>query len=96
MDLKESREIINEIDAQIVALFVRRMETVAGLARVKRDAGLPVRDAAREAVVLDRAAALAGAELGDYARALFERMMALSRDYQEKLLETRDQDGDGA
>ena len=87
MDLTESRRIINEIDDQMVALFVKRMEAVAGVAQYKKRAGLPVLDQSREAAVLDRVAALAGEDFGDYARALYERVMALSRDYQEKLLE---------
>ena len=87
MALTESRRIINEIDDQMVALFVKRMETVAGVAQYKKRAGLPVLDQSREAAVLDRVAALAGEDFGDYARALYERVMALSRDYQEKLLE---------
>ncbi len=87
MDLSESRRTINEIDAQIVALFVRRMETVAGIAEYKKKAGLPVLDRTREAAVLDRAAELAGPELGGYARTLYECMLAASRDYQAALLE---------
>ncbi len=95
MDLNECRRTINDIDEQIVALFVRRMNVAAAIAAYKRAAGMPVLDRAREQAVLDRVAGLAGEELGDYARALYERMMAVSRDYQAKLLAS-DGTGDGA
>ena len=91
MELSQSREIINQIDEEIVALFVRRMEAVAEVARYKQKTGMPVLDRSREQAVLDRAARLAGDELGDYARSLYECLMALSRDYQAKLLEGRTQ-----
>ena len=87
MDLNESRKIISAIDEQMIALFVKRMAAVAEVAEYKKAAGLPVLDPAREQIVLDRAAALAGEELGGYARALYERVLAVSRAYQEKLLE---------
>ncbi|MBQ8954410.1 MAG: chorismate mutase [Clostridia bacterium] len=87
MDLTESRKIISDIDGQIVPLFVKRMEAAAEVAAYKKKAGLPVLDRSREALVLDRVAALAGEDFGGYARALYECVMALSRDYQQKLLE---------
>ena len=87
MNLEESRRVINEIDGQLVALFVKRMEAVVEVAKYKKEAGLPVLDRSRESVVLDRVAAMAGPELGGYARALYECLMGLSRDYQHKLLD---------
>ena len=47
MDLMELREQINEIDAQMLDLFLRRMQVSSNVAEYKRKNGLPVLDAAR-------------------------------------------------
>lgn len=86
MELSEAREIINGIDEQLVQLFVRRMNTVIEVARYKKEHSMPVLDRSREHVVLDRVEKMAGGELGGYARSLYECLMSLSRDYQQKLL----------
>ena len=86
MDLSEARTLISEIDEQMVQLFVRRMGIVTDVARYKLERDLAVLDADRERAVLDRVQALAGPELGDDARRLYECVMALSRARQEKLI----------
>ncbi len=86
MDLNEAREIINHADEQIIAALKERMDAVIEVARYKQAHNLPVLDAAREEKVLDRVAALAGDKLSPMARALYKQIMALSRDYQTKLL----------
>ena len=60
--LQHAREIINEIDAEMAALFVRRMEAVETVAAYKREHGLPVLDAGREAEVLRSGIARIGNE----------------------------------
>ena len=55
--LEQARAEIDAVDAQLAALFERRMAAVLSVAQYKQAHGLPVYDAAREAVVLEKAAA---------------------------------------
>ena len=86
MDLNEARSIINRADEQIVSALKERMRAVTEVARYKQAHNLPVLDEKREEKVLERVAAMAGDDLGDMARELYKHIMALSRDYQTKML----------
>ena len=55
--LEQARAEIDTVDAQLAALFERRMAAVLQVAEYKRAHGLPIYDAAREAAVLEKAAA---------------------------------------
>ena len=55
--LEQARAEIDTVDAQLAALFERRMAAVLQVAEYKRAHGLPVYDAARETAVLEKAAA---------------------------------------
>lgn len=85
MDINELRKEIDAVDRELVELFARRMEVAAKISACKREQGLPVLDRAREAEKLDSVAALAGEELGGYARRLFTTLMDVSKDYQRSL-----------
>ena len=54
--LEQARAEIDGVDAQLAALFERRMAAVLSVAQYKQAHGLPIFDAAREAVVLEKAA----------------------------------------
>ena len=85
--LKQAREIINEVDAEMARLFVRRMEAVAMVADHKKEHGLPVLDEAREEEVIRRGAArVEDDELRAYYVNFIRNNMAISRAYQHKLL----------
>lgn len=75
------RERIERVDEQLVGLVAERMRLVREVGRVKAEAGMPILDPAREAAVVTRASALAR-DAGlpeDDVRALFWRLMAISR-----------------
>ena len=55
MELKELREQINDIDREMLDLFLRRMEVAENVAEYKRQNGLPVLDAERERELLRKA-----------------------------------------
>ena len=79
---------IDQIDQQMVQLFEERMQVVAEVMAVKKAAGLPILDASREeAVVAKNTARLSDPALADYYERLIRQMMALSREYQAKLME---------
>ena len=79
MDLIECRERLNGIDDEIVKLFVERCRVIDAVAEVKGKTGAPVRDEARENVILTRLTGMAEAEYAEDVRALYERILELSR-----------------
>ncbi len=82
LDINTLREEINEIDAQMVDLFKKRMAVAASVAEYKKERGLPVLDAARERALLGKISDMAGEELDGYARTLYHTMLDVSRAYQ--------------
>ena len=85
MTLEEIRTEIDEIDAQLLPLFLRRMECAKQVAAVKKSSGLPVFNAERERQILNAAAEKAG-KYGGEARFLYADLMAMSRAEQYRLL----------
>lgn len=85
MNLEQIRQEIDEIDEQLVELFVRRMDCSCRVAEYKRENGLPVFHAAREEAVLQKAEEKAG-KYGAAARQLYSFIMELSRDLQQDML----------
>ena len=85
--LQQARTEIDGIDAEMAALFERRMRAVADVARYKAETGKPVFDALREAAVLDKnTARLQDETLRPYYRAFLQEAMAVSRAYQRAML----------
>ncbi len=86
MELKELRDRIDGIDGELVKLFASRMETAANIARVKKEQGLPVLDAAREREKLIQVVEQSPEELRDYTASLYSLIFELSRSSQNRLL----------
>lgn len=82
--LRERREI-DRIDGELLPLFLERMGCVERVGRLKRQAGAPVRNAAREQEIIDRVSRRAG-ELGTSAADFFRAIMAISRDREHSLM----------
>ena len=90
MELNQLRQEIDEIDRELVSLFIRRMNCSAGVAEYKREHGLPVLDASRERALLAKISELSGKEFEEYTAELYKTILSLSRDYQQKLLDEED------
>ena len=86
MDLKQIRSRIDQIDDQLLTLFVSRMEAAREVAAYKRENGMPILDTGREREVLNRVSAEAGASMEHYAKILYQTLFDLSRGYQSSLL----------
>ena len=84
MDLNELRDQINEIDEEILNLFLRRMDVAGQVADYKRAHDLPIYQPQREREILKKVADKAGPEHGGYARVLFSMLMELSKSAQNK------------
>ena len=84
-ELDKAREEIDACDREMARLFARRMAAVDRVAAYKKEAGLPVYDAAREAEVLEKNSAYLPDDTyrAEY-RAFLTSLMALSRGYQAK------------
>ncbi len=85
MTLEEIRKQIDDIDAQLLPLFLARMECAKQVAAVKKEKNLPVFNAEREQQILDTIAEKSG-EYGGEARILYSNMMDMSRALQHSLL----------
>lgn len=85
MDIQQYRGEIDEIDREMVRLFEKRMTLVSQIAACKRASGLPLRDEARERELLAAVRSALPDEWKDYGNALFQTILSLSRDWQERL-----------
>lgn len=85
--LEDQRKRIDEIDGEILKLFCKRMETVGEVAKIKLDNGMPVLQPEREKDIIKRRGSEASPEMKEYAEELFTALMAISRNYQSKIIE---------
>ncbi|MDE7271251.1 MAG: prephenate dehydratase [Acetatifactor sp.] len=90
MDLGELRAGLDEIDAQIVELYERRMDICAQVAEYKIGAGKKVFDRVREQEKLGRVKSLTHSEFNSRGVAeLFEQIMSMSRKLQYRIMSER-------
>ncbi len=86
-ELEEYRQEIDQIDREMTALFLRRMEYTAKVGAYKQARGLAVLDAQRERQVLEHKANLVDSpEEKAQVTALFEGIMAISRRQQRGIV----------
>ena len=84
--LEEARKIINEVDAEMAELFVKRMRAAEMVSEYKMEFGLPILDQSREDAVIERNAALVeDATLKEYYINYQRHLMSVSRAYQYRL-----------
>ena len=84
MDMNSLRGKIDEIDDELVRLFVSRMEVAAQIADYKKANNLPIYVPSREREKLQDVAKKAGPEMNNYTRVLYSMIFELSRSYQSK------------
>ena len=87
MNLSDYRQQMDRIDRDLTALFVERMQLSADIAAYKKENGLPVTDAAREAEKLAAVQARVPAVFSDYVNNLYRLLFELSKDYQQSLID---------
>lgn len=86
--LLKAREIINETDKEIAALFEKRMEAVKMVAEYKMERGLPVFDASREdAVVRRNLDNIENEEIKEFYVPFIRSTMDISKRFQHRILE---------
>ncbi|MBR4887831.1 MAG: chorismate mutase [Clostridia bacterium] len=84
--LEEARKIINEVDAQMAELFVRRMRAAELVYEHKKEFGLPILDQKREEAVIEKnSAQIEDDVLKGYYIDFLKQTMAISRAYQYRM-----------
>ncbi len=87
-ELEKARLSINEVDKKMAELFEQRMDAVKIVAEYKREHGIQITDAVREAENIKRNAALISNEdYKSYYINFLQSNMELSKSYQHRLLE---------
>ena len=84
-ELRETRDLIDEVDRELVRVIARRAQLALRAGKIKRDSGSRIRDPEREREVLQERRAWALREDLDPAAValVFEALMALARGAQE-------------
>ena len=86
-DIKDIRSTINEIDAEMRALFEKRMAAAREVAEYKASHGIPIKDCEREAEVIERNASMMADEtLRPYYVSFLQQTMQISCNYQDMLI----------
>lgn len=84
--LEEARKIINEVDAQMAELFVKRMRAAELVYEHKKEFGLPILDQKREDAVIEKNSARIEDEvLKGYYIDYLKHLMSVSRAYQYRM-----------
>jgi len=84
MDLKDLRDEIDQIDKEILRLFVKLMDVVKKVAEFKKQNNLPVLQGGREKEVIENIKKLSPPHLADGAAVLFENIMDISKALQQQ------------
>ncbi len=85
--LEKDRQEIDEIDAQLAALFERRFAIVKDIIEYKIDNRLPILDSGREKEIIEKNSRLIeNDDIRRYFRMTYSHMIDLSRQYQDDIL----------
>ena len=84
--LEEARQIINEVDSEMVKLFEKRMKAAELVYEHKKEFGLPILDQKREDFIIEKNAALVEDKvIKEYYIDYLKNLMAISRSYQYRM-----------
>ncbi len=87
-ELEKARKTIDDADAKMADLFVKRMDAVKVIAKYKQENGLRIEDPEREAKVVEKnAARLRDPEMRDYYESFIKSNMEISKKMQRKLFD---------
>lgn len=88
MELNEIRGRINELNDEMLDLFLERMQLSAAVAEYKKANGLPILDKTREREILAKMAEKGGEENEAYVYQFFNTLMNLSKARQAEIIGT--------
>lgn len=85
--LEEARNIINDVDKEMIALFKKRMNASKMVAEYKKENNLNVLDSSRESFIIEKNINLLDdKELEKYYLTFFQGVLKSSKDYQSDLI----------
>ena len=90
MALKDVRNELDDIDNQILELFVRRMDLAGDVAQAKQEEGKAVYDPARERTMLFDITSAAPEHLKAQTTSLFSLLMSMNKAEQERIMRGED------
>lgn len=89
--LQQCRRDINDIDAQLIDLFAKRLRVSERVAKAKGESGGAIYDAARENVVISNARGKVSTQDGDAVESFMRTIMRVSRERQYDMLSSQRQ-----
>ena len=88
--LEEAREIINEIDDEMIHLFIKRMAAVSSVADYKMENHIDVLDSSSEDEIKKRnLELLSNKQLEKYYLTFFEGVLNSSKEYQKDYIKNK-------
>ncbi len=88
--LDEDRTRIDEIDQQLTALFEQRFKVVADVIDYKIENRLPILDAGRENIIIEKnCGRIEDEDIRPYFRKWYLEMLKLSKEYQKEILDEK-------
>ena len=87
IELKKCRGKIDALDREILRFFEERMHVVKEVAGIKKANGISICDSSREDELIAAIKDMSEDGLSEYDKALFEKIMELSKLYQSRCLE---------
>ena len=87
MDIESLRNEIDATDREIASLISHRYDLTDAIGAIKKTGGKTVRNPEREKVVIENAKNAADSRYEDEIQAIFEQIIALSRNRQENMIE---------
>lgn len=84
--LERARLIINEVDKEMLDLFIKRMDAAKMVGEYKKENNLPIFDANRENEIIDRQLSKVPEELKEEYLEFYTSLITVSKKYQEKII----------
>lgn len=89
IELKKCRDKIDALDREILRFFEERMHVVKEVAGIKKANGISICDSSREDELIAAIKDMSEYGLSEYDKALFMKIMELSKLYQSRCLEEK-------
>ena len=86
MDINEARKQIDEIDAELSELFMKRMKASAEIAEYKKQNNLPVFDEKREQGIIKKICEKSSQENEKFLKEFYIKIFELSRSFQQEII----------
>lgn len=88
--LEEAREIVNDVDKEMIFLFIKRMAAIKMIAEYKDENNIPILDSSREdSIISKNLDLLSNKQLEKYYLEFFQGVLKASKEFQKDYLEKK-------